>query len=65
MVDTLDGAARLCRMRNSQHCLMTYAISRLGGTDRYEAQVKKQTGVTVVHLRKPWQRAVGFSRTPL
>ncbi|KAI1896919.1 hypothetical protein AGOR_G00099830 [Albula goreensis] len=43
MVDTLDGAARLCRMRNSQRCLMTYAISRLGGTNRYEAQVKKQT----------------------
>ncbi|KAG5852807.1 hypothetical protein ANANG_G00066480 [Anguilla anguilla] len=41
MVDILS-TGRLCRMRDAQHCVMSYSIFKVGGTNSYEAQIKMQ-----------------------
>ncbi|XP_064182865.1 integrin beta-2-like isoform X1 [Anguilla rostrata] len=41
MVDILS-TGRLCHKRDAQHCVMSYSIFKVGGTDSYKAQIKMQ-----------------------
>ncbi|KAJ8282574.1 hypothetical protein COCON_G00050930 [Conger conger] len=47
VVDTLSKG-RLCRMRDSQDCIMDYSISKVRGTYSYEAQIKAKRGCSAI-----------------